>query len=311
MVKRPSGKLTLVKQKPVDNVTDQILKQISLGSITERLSEKVDSKMVANHLASSIDTREVYASVVKSLTDIGSTTVSDVADAVKKELEQVVSSINLDTIVSRIIGELDLAGIAELASNSMVKESITPEEVAKQLMSDQSFLKKVKGEKGAPGIGAGGGAGRLDVQDLPGYRKATPGQVFGVNPDGNVGFVNPTHEWGDITGTLSDQTDLQLVLDTIGIRPSATVTSTTYTALVTAPVVLVDDDTAGSTVTISLPPASSATGRSFFVKKLGNTANVIIDPDGSETIDGASTFSLIAQHESVQAYSNGTFWSIL
>ena len=37
---------------------------------------------------------------------------------------------------------------------------------------------------------------------------------------------------------------------------------------------LVDDDTAGSTVTITLPAAAGA-GRLYHIKKLGTTANVI------------------------------------
>lgn len=147
--------------------------------------------------------------------------------------------------------------------------------------------------------------------------------------------------WGDIIGTLSDQTDLLAALDGKAdlththveaditdldkytqaevdaliaaslLVPSVTITTTFYRALTSAPIILVDDDTAGASVIIDLPSASSVTSNQFNIKKLGSTANVIIRADGSDLIDGASTLVLVAQHESVRVYSNGVFWSIL
>lgn len=88
-----------------------------------------------------------------------------------------------------------------------------------------------------------------------------------------------------------------------------TVTATSYTAA-TEHIILVDDDTAGSTVTITLPTAATA-NTVYHIKKLGTTATVIVDGDGTETIDGALTITLTAQYESVMLVSNGTFWSII
>jgi hypothetical protein len=76
-------------------------------------------------------------------------------------------------------------------------------------------------------------------------------------------------------------------------------------------VVLVDDDTAGSTVTITLPAAASNDGRVYHIKKLGTTANVIIDGNASETIDGETTFTLTIQYESIKLVCDGSNWSIL
>ena len=39
-------------------------------------------------------------------------------------------------------------------------------------------------------LGVQGGSGKMDVADLPGYRQASPNQVFGVLPSGKVGFVD-------------------------------------------------------------------------------------------------------------------------
>ena len=87
-----------------------------------------------------------------------------------------------------------------------------------------------------------------------------------------------------------------------------TVTTTSHTAAA-AQATMVDDDTAASTVTITLP-AGTANDQQV-IKKLGSTANVIVDGDGSETIDGATTFTLTAQYASLTLIWNGTEWSII
>lgn len=60
-------------------------------------------------------------------------------------------------------------------------------------------------------------------------------------------------------------------------------------------------------VTISVPAASGNDGLSWFVKKVDSSTNfVIIDPDSSETIDGATTYKLRNENESVAFMSDGT-----
>ena len=90
-----------------------------------------------------------------------------------------------------------------------------------------------------------------------------------------------------------------------------TVTGTSATLGDDDYVILVDDDTAGSTVTITLPAAASHTGRVYHIKKLGTTANVIVDGNASETIDGGTTATLNTQYESITIACDGSNWSIL
>jgi hypothetical protein len=90
-----------------------------------------------------------------------------------------------------------------------------------------------------------------------------------------------------------------------------TVTGTSATLGDDDYIMLVDDDTAGSDVTITLPAAASHTGRTYYVKKLGTTADVIIDGNASETIDGSTSISLTSQHESVTLVSDATEWWII
>ena len=66
-----------------------------------------------------------------------------------------------------------------------------------------------------------------------------------------------------------------------------------------------------STTTISLPPASIfPSGFNCWVWNLGSTSNevVTIDPNGTETIDGATTLTL-RRGEGVQIVCNGTSWA--
>lgn len=94
-------------------------------------------------------------------------------------------------------------------------------------------------------------------------------------------------------------------------RNDVTVTSTSYSATVAGPdFIEVDDDTAGADVTIALPAAASSEGAIKWIKKLGTTANVIIDPDGSELVDGGATATLTIQNEAVIVRCNGTGWRI-
>ena len=98
--------------------------------------------------------------------------------------------------------------------------------------------------------------------------------------------------------------------DTISFDSSfETVISSPHTAD-SSKFILVDDDTIGSTVTVNLPAAASE-GRTYHIKKLGSTANVIIDASGSETIDDSSTATLTVQYESIKLVSDGSNWWII
>ena len=110
---------------------------------------------------------------------------------------------------------------------------------------------------------------------------------------------------GDIATQAGD-----LILDQRFIAPVTTLTGTSLT-LGNHYAVLVDDDTAGGTVTITLPTAASSTGVIYHIKKLGTTASVIVDGNGAETIDGGTTATLTTQFESITIQSDGTSWSIL
>lgn len=74
--------------------------------------------------------------------------------------------------------------------------------------------------------------------------------------------------------------------------------------------VILVDATSG-VITISLLAAATAgNGFRIVVKKIDNSSNaVIVDGNGSETIDGATTSSMSTQYDSINLISNGTNWN--
>ena len=113
------------------------------------------------------------------------------------------------------------------------------------------------------------------------------------------------------TGEISAQDIRDIVTDITDSTEMGGVTITEdYTAAGFA-TILVNNSAADATVT--LPAASSASERIYNIKKIHSSASykVIIDGDGSETIDGATTYSLYLQYESVKIQSDGSNWHIL
>lgn len=64
------------------------------------------------------------------------------------------------------------------------------------------------------------------------------------------------------------------------------------------------------TVTITLPPATTVND-TIIVKKTGSGGTVTVDGDASETIDGALTFVISTQYQSITLISDGTNWLVV
>ncbi len=87
--------------------------------------------------------------------------------------------------------------------------------------------------------------------------------------------------------------------------------STTYLATLSDSIILVSGSGGGWTLT--LPAASTATGKTYYIKRTDNTpANAVtIDGNASETIDGATTYALYTQYESVVIVCDGSNWHVV
>lgn len=70
------------------------------------------------------------------------------------------------------------------------------------------------------------------------------------------------------------------------------------------------DATSGS-FSINLKPARECEQKRITIKKINAANTVTIDPNGSETIDGASTYALTTQYNSIDIVSyNGNWWIV-
>ena len=125
--------------------------------------------------------------------------------------------------------------------------------------------------------------------------------------DTNTLFVDAANNRVGV-GTSSPTSSLHVVGS---VTKSHTTKTANYTMTESDYTVLCDTSAGG--FTISLPAASGCSGRIYVIKKItGNsgTNNITIDPNGSETIDGATTYALQCR-SSVMIQSNGANWWIL
>lgn len=86
--------------------------------------------------------------------------------------------------------------------------------------------------------------------------------------------------------------------------------STNYSVLTTDQVLLCTSGSGG--ITLTLPAASSMTGKQLIIKKVDSGAGaLVVDGNSSETIDGALTQTISSQYAYMILVSNGTSWFIV
>lgn len=139
---------------------------------------------------------------------------------------------------------------------------------------------------------------------------------FAVNANGakgNTSFYDNAFIQGDgwltVNGSTNNGVDkLQVVgsASITGMKQAYLARTTAYTA--TTSDYLIDCTT--GTFTVTLFAASGNAGRIIMVKNSG-TGTITVDANASETIDGATTYSLSAQYATVQLMCDGTNWKII
>ena len=87
------------------------------------------------------------------------------------------------------------------------------------------------------------------------------------------------------------------------ITTNTTLDKTYYTVLA---------DASSGAITVTLPQASTVDRVMFNIKKIDSSVNkVTVDGNGSETIDGSTTFDLTGEDESITIHCDGSSWYIV
>jgi hypothetical protein len=129
-------------------------------------------------------------------------------------------------------------------------------------------------------------------------------------PTGLSIIIDPTSAGDLLVGkTTDDGTDKLQVAGSIqgtGFNQAYLARTTTYTAATNDYFI---DCTTG-TFTVNLFTAVGNTGRILIIKNSG-TGTITVDPNGSQTIDGATTQTLSTQWSRVHIISDGANWKII
>jgi len=127
-----------------------------------------------------------------------------------------------------------------------------------------------------------------------------------IVPGGTIDNINE-YDQRDWTGLLATIADLNSTITT------ALSKNTTYTVAIDDRNKTILADATSSSFTINLPTAVSA-GNKFRIniKKVDTSTNTVtIDPAGSETIDGRSTYILYDYNDTIRLQSDGSNWHII
>lgn len=143
--------------------------------------------------------------------------------------------------------------------------------------------------------------GPIESGELVNAPLSVSGNKLGIDSNGFIDY-----------DTLPTAERIVQIPDRAGVIPAHkvdTITSTTFTTDEQDEHILADDDTAAAVITVTLQAASSRS-TPLHIKKIGSTANIVINADGSDTIDGAASKTLTSQYEAITLVSNGTNWHI-
>lgn len=129
------------------------------------------------------------------------------------------------------------------------------------------------------------------------------------------------HQWWDTTLKQIEKSisDIEFALTVAGVALGTATQAlrinsravTTSTSATTDDYLILANATSAS-ITVTLPVAADSDGTVIVVKKTDSSSNtVVVDGNGSETIDGATTQTLTSQYDSISVACDGAVWWIV
>ena len=160
------------------------------------------------------------------------------------------------------------------------------------------------------------GADKTKLDNLPGSGSATGNTLYWTGAAwAESGIIFNDHASAEVG--INTQTPNATLHVEGSISAKVVTTAVTYTMATPGNedlhTLLCTNTGGGGDITITLPAVASSAGRIYHIKKVGATNNddeVVITPtDG--TLDGAATYTLNYQYESVTVVCDGSNWFIV
>jgi len=93
-----------------------------------------------------------------------------------------------------------------------------------------------------------------------------------------------------------------LTLNSTAVSTNATLDNT---------VCIVYADATSGSITLTLPAVAVSTGFTYFIQKRNSANSVILDGNASETVNGATTYTISTQYAAAIIHCDGSTWSVL